>query len=115
MRPIDLTLWPVSFLYGAANHLRARAYRTGLLKSRRLDAVVISVGNLTVGGTGKTPMVLWIAQKLLAEGKSNKYVATLLKLSVHTVETHRSNILEKLNLHSMPELILYAVRKGVIS
>ena len=70
MRPIDLPLWPVSFLYGAANHLRARAYRTGLLKSRRLDAVVISVGNLTVGGTGKTPMVLWIAQKLLAEGKS---------------------------------------------
>jgi DNA-binding NarL/FixJ family response regulator len=53
--------------------------------------------------------------QMLAEGKSNKYVATLLKLSVHTVETHRSNILEKLNLHSMPELILYAVRKGVIS
>jgi tetraacyldisaccharide 4'-kinase len=70
VRPIDLTLWPVSFLYGAANHLRARAYRTGLLKSRRLDAVVISVGNLTAGGTGKTPMVLWIAEKLLSEGKS---------------------------------------------
>ena len=71
MRPIDLTLWPVSFLYGAVNHLRARAYRTGLLKSRKLDdAAVISVGNLTVGGTGKTPMVLWIAQKLLAEGES---------------------------------------------
>jgi len=53
--------------------------------------------------------------QMLAEGKSNKYVATLLKLSVYTVETHRSNILEKLNLHSMPELILYAVRKGMIS
>ena len=37
---------------------------------RKLDGVVISVGNLTVGGTGKTPMVLWIAQKLAAEGKS---------------------------------------------
>lgn len=53
--------------------------------------------------------------QLLAEGKSNKEIATLLNLSLYTVETHRGNILEKLNLHSLPELILYAVRKGVIS
>ena len=53
--------------------------------------------------------------QLIAEGKSNKDVANMLNLSVYTVETHRSNILEKLNLHSVPELILYAVRKGVIS
>jgi len=53
--------------------------------------------------------------QLVAEGKSNKDVANMLNLSVHTVETHRSNILEKLNLHSVPELILYAFRKGVIS
>ncbi len=53
--------------------------------------------------------------QLLAEGKSNKEVATILNLSLHTVETHRGNILQKLNLHSVPELILYAVRKGVIS
>jgi two-component system, NarL family, response regulator NreC len=53
--------------------------------------------------------------QLVAEGKSNKDVANLLNLSVYTVETHRSNILSKLNLHSVPELILYAVRKGVIS
>ena len=53
--------------------------------------------------------------QLLAEGKSNKEVATLLDLSLRTVETHRSNIQEKLNLHSWPELILYAVRKGVIT
>lgn len=52
--------------------------------------------------------------QLIAEGKSNKDIANLLKLSLYTVETHRSNILEKLNLHSVPELILYAVRKGVI-
>lgn len=62
-------LWPLTLLYGAVTHLRARAYRTGLLRQRRLDGVVISVGNLTTGGTGKTPMVLWIAQRLLAEGK----------------------------------------------
>ncbi|HXJ43897.1 MAG TPA: response regulator transcription factor [Bryobacteraceae bacterium] len=53
--------------------------------------------------------------QLVAEGKSNKDVANMLNLSLYTVETHRSNILQKLNLHSVPELILYAVRKGVIS
>jgi len=66
----DSVLWPLSVPYGAAAHLRARAYRKGILKQRRLEGVVISVGNLTVGGTGKTPMVLWIAERLLAEGKS---------------------------------------------
>jgi two-component system response regulator NreC len=53
--------------------------------------------------------------QLLAEGKGNKEVATLLHLSLYTVETHRSNIFQKLNLHSTAELILYAIRKGVIS
>ena len=53
--------------------------------------------------------------QLLAEGKNNKDVATLLNLSLYTVETHRSNIFQKLNLHSQAELILYAIRKGVIS
>jgi two-component system response regulator NreC len=53
--------------------------------------------------------------QLLAEGKSNKDVANMLNLSLYTVETHRSNIFQKLNLHSTAELILYAIRKGVIS
>lgn len=53
--------------------------------------------------------------QLVAEGKTNKDIASMLNLSLYTIETHRSNILEKLNLHSVPELILYAVRKGVIS
>lgn len=52
---------------------------------------------------------------LLAEGKSNKDVAALLNLSLFTVETHRRNLQEKLNLHSLAELILYAVRRGLIS
>lgn len=53
--------------------------------------------------------------QLVAEGKSNKEVANLLHLSVYTVETHRSNIMQKLNLKGVPELTLYAVRKGIIS
>jgi DNA-binding NarL/FixJ family response regulator len=52
--------------------------------------------------------------QLLAEGKANKEVAAALNISPYTVETHRSNILEKLGLHSPAELILYAVRKGII-
>jgi len=53
--------------------------------------------------------------QLVAEGKSNKEVANLLNLSVYTVETHRSNVMQKLNLKGVPELTLYAVRKGIIS
>lgn len=52
--------------------------------------------------------------QLLAEGKTNKEVAATLFISPYTVETHRGNILEKLGLHSAAELILYAVRKGII-
>jgi len=53
--------------------------------------------------------------QLLAERKSNKEIALALNLSPYTIETHRRNLQEKLNLHSLAELILYAVRKGVIS
>ncbi len=53
--------------------------------------------------------------QLVAEGKSNKDIANLLNLSVYTVETHRAKIMQKLNLKGVPELILYAVRKGIIS
>ena len=51
----------------------------------------------------------------LAEGKSNKDIAALFNLSLYTVDTHRRNLQDKLNVHSFPELILYALRKGVIS
>jgi DNA-binding NarL/FixJ family response regulator len=53
--------------------------------------------------------------QLLAEGRSNKEVATLLDLAVSTVETHRANLMQKLNLHNTAEIVLYAVRKGVIA
>ncbi len=52
--------------------------------------------------------------KLLAEGKSTKDVAALLGLSVKTAETHRSNIMGKLGLHSVSELVLYAVRNNIV-
>ena len=61
--------------------------------------------------TGREREVLQLA----AEGKPNKEIAGALSISLTTVETHRTHILQKLGLHSVPELILYAVRKGIIA
>jgi tetraacyldisaccharide 4'-kinase len=64
-----ILLWPFSMLYAAAMWLRASLYERGWLRRKHLSGRVISVGNLTVGGTGKTPTVIWLAEKFLAEGK----------------------------------------------
>jgi DNA-binding NarL/FixJ family response regulator len=53
--------------------------------------------------------------QLLAEGKSNKEAAGILNLSPYTVETHRTNLMQKLNLHNTAEIVLYAVRKAIVS
>jgi tetraacyldisaccharide 4'-kinase len=66
---LRLLLWPLSVLYGDLTRLRVWLYEKGYLKQKRLNRPVISVGNLTVGGTGKTPMVLWLAEKFLTKGK----------------------------------------------
>jgi tetraacyldisaccharide 4'-kinase len=62
-------LWPFSVMYGTVAGARVWLYAHGWLKRKRLKGTVISVGNLTVGGTGKTPMVIWLAEKFLADGK----------------------------------------------
>jgi len=70
LHPIARALfWPASVLFGGAARLRAWFYLRGIFRQRRLRGVVISAGNLTVGGTGKTPMVIWLAERLQAEGK----------------------------------------------
>ncbi len=53
--------------------------------------------------------------QLLAEGKTNKDVATTLDISPYTVESHRTNLMQKLNLHNTAEIVLYAVRKKLIT
>jgi DNA-binding NarL/FixJ family response regulator len=53
--------------------------------------------------------------QLIAEGKSNKEIATILNLSPYTVESHRNNLMQKLNLHNTAEIVLYAVRKAIIA
>ena len=52
--------------------------------------------------------------QLIAEGKTNKEIATLLNLSVYTVDAHRGRIMEKLNLHTSGEIVRFAMRKGII-
>jgi len=52
--------------------------------------------------------------QMLAEGKTNKEIATILDLSVYTVDAHRGRIMEKLNLHSINELVRFAVRNGLV-
>jgi tetraacyldisaccharide 4'-kinase len=62
-------LWPVSLVYSAVVRAKTWCYARGVFRARRLPGTVISVGNLTVGGTGKTPVVLAIAERLAAEGR----------------------------------------------
>jgi len=59
-----------------------------------------------------TPRELEVVQ-LLAEGRANKEIATILRISVHTVETHRANIMQKLGLHSLSDLTRYAIRNKI--
>ena len=65
---MSLALAPLGMLYGAVARARLRLYRAGLLKSESVGAPVVSVGNLTAGGTGKTPLVEWAARALAREG-----------------------------------------------
>ena len=66
---LRILLWPFSVIYGRYVRRRARLYDSGRRKQKHLTGKVISVGNLTVGGTGKTPMVIWLAERFLREGK----------------------------------------------
>lgn len=65
---MSLALTPLGWLYGAVTRARLRLYRSGALKTEEAGAPVVSVGNLTAGGTGKTPLVEWVASALAREG-----------------------------------------------
>jgi DNA-binding NarL/FixJ family response regulator len=79
----------------------------GFLKARSQH----QQGERTVRATPRETQII----RLLAEGKSNKEIATALGIAVSTVETHRSKIMSKLGFHSLAELIHYAIRQGLIS
>jgi DNA-binding CsgD family transcriptional regulator len=78
----------------------------GFLKGGQGAAMSASISPLTAREREIT--------QLLAEGKSSKEVASIFGISLKTAETHRSNIMRKLDLHSVSELVLYAVRNNII-
>lgn len=97
--PLRLLLWPFSALYGQVTRWRAVLYANSILKSKRLNRPVISVGNLTVGGTGKTPMVIWLAERLMSD---RKRVGILSRGYKGDGETSDEIELMKSRLHSRP-------------
>src|SRR5579864_6119079 len=69
LSPVSLLLLPASLLFRFLTAVRRQLYRAGVLRVARLPVPVIIVGNLTVGGTGKTPLVLWIADFMRGRGR----------------------------------------------
>ncbi len=68
LSPWHILLWPLSQLYGAVIFLRRQLYRRGFFKTEKISVPVIIVGNITVGGSGKTPLVIWLAEYLRGKG-----------------------------------------------
>jgi tetraacyldisaccharide 4'-kinase len=90
--PVAAALLPVSLLFRAVVASRRAAYRHGLLRAEQLAVPVIVVGNITVGGTGKTPLVIWLAQFLAGHGHtpgivSRGYAATARKTREVTADS----------------------------
>jgi DNA-binding NarL/FixJ family response regulator len=108
-----------------AGHCLVSAVRTvldgGAFLTPRIESVVLA-GYLRneraaaqTGAPGAlTPREREVVQ-LLAEGKGNKEVAGALGVSVHTAETHRANVMRKLDLHSLTDVVRYAIRNGMIA
>ncbi|MBI4808265.1 MAG: tetraacyldisaccharide 4'-kinase [Nitrosomonadales bacterium] len=68
LSPLHLLLYPLSLVFRALTALRRFLYRSGILASVKLPVPVVIVGNISVGGTGKTPLTLWLAQQLIDDG-----------------------------------------------
>ena len=69
LTPLHLLLYPLSLLFRLLAALRRALYRNGMLHTERLPVPVIVIGNISVGGTGKTPLTLWLAERLIAAGR----------------------------------------------
>jgi tetraacyldisaccharide 4'-kinase len=103
-------LWPLSVLYSSAARAKAWCYERHIFRKRELPGIVISVGNLTVGGTGKTPMVLAIAERLAKEGK---HAAILTRGYRGTADTGASGIPQSDEVALLRERLAGKIQLGV--
>ncbi len=106
--------------FGELAHAIRAVFSDQTYLSPRIAHVVVEGYVRQLGSTGgKTTSVLTARERevlqLLAEGNSTRDVAEMLQLSVRTVETHRQQIMNKLDIHKAPELVKYAIREGLIS
>ncbi len=103
-------LWPLALLYSAVARLKAWCYARGIFRARKLPGTVVSIGNLTVGGTGKTPMVLAIAERLAEEGK---HAAILTRGYRGTAEPGASGVPQSDEVALLRERLAGQVQLGV--
>ncbi len=103
-------LWPLSLLYAAIVWAKSWCYAQGIFRKRKLPGTVIGVGNLTVGGTGKTPMVLAIAQRLAQKGK---HAAILTRGYRGTSEAGESGVPQSDEVALLRERLAGKVQLGV--
>jgi len=101
--PLRFILAPLSWLFCIAVRVRRQAYQYGLLKSHTVSVPVIIVGNITVGGTGKTPLVIWLAQFL-----KNKVLSQVLSVEA-MVDTQKNghNRFIPIAIHTLSVMSLY--------
>ncbi|HXT85464.1 MAG TPA: tetraacyldisaccharide 4'-kinase [Verrucomicrobiae bacterium] len=84
-------LWPFAAAYGTAAWLRAQGYRAGVMRAKRLRGMVVSIGNITVGGTGKTPMTAWVAERFLESGRKVAVLARGYRPTESAAGVHRGS------------------------
>jgi tetraacyldisaccharide 4'-kinase len=99
----SIALAPISVLYGAGMKTRRALYRGGLLRARDLGVPVISVGNITTGGTGKTPLVEWIAAEINRRGR---------RVCIATRGYRRSNPADRVVVSDGQEILADVKRAG---
>jgi tetraacyldisaccharide 4'-kinase len=98
---LHLLLWPLSQLFGLLSATRRLLFRYGLLKSTKINVPVIIIGNISVGGTGKTPFTLWLAQQLLDAG----WHPAIISRGYTTTRQQRTNIPHAVGINDSPDIV----------
>ncbi len=99
--PLHLLLWPLSLIFGLLSKIRRLLYRYDVLHSTKINIPVIIIGNISVGGTGKTPFTLWFAQQLLDEG----WHPAIISRGYSKSTQQRPNIPHAVEINDSPDVV----------